>query len=184
MLKSLTRQKPVESAANQHCLCGRSFASLSTTSEVPMTPLNVLLVAPNPHVAATVLSALSAAGCRVMVVGSFAEAKMRIAENPSLLIADLRLGDYNGLHLAMRARAANIPAMVIGPPDVVLERDAAQIGAAYLTYATGRAELLSVAFRLCAVVPGNIDLPAGAPPVSFISWDEVAAAKPYSPRAS
>ena len=148
-----------------------------------MTPFDVLLVAANPHVAATVLPSLASAGCRVVVVGSFAEAKLRLAEHPSLLITDLRLGDYNGLHLAIHARAANIPAIVIGPPDVVLRRDAAQVGASYLTYAAGRSELLTEAARLCAAVFGSVDLPA-ASPVSFISWDEVADAHPYAPRAS
>jgi hypothetical protein len=51
---------------------------------------------------------------------------------PDLVIADVRLGAFNGLHLAMRAIWAGIPAIVMGFEDGVLRREAAAMGATYL----------------------------------------------------
>jgi hypothetical protein len=64
---------------------------------------------------------------------------------PDLLITELKLGEHNGLHLALRARAKSVPAVVIGEPDPVLERDAFQLGAMFLHAAElGRDEFLSL----------------------------------------
>ena len=49
-----------------------------------------------------------------------------------MVITQLRLQEYNGLHLALRARQAGIPAVVVGEPDAVLERDAEQLGATFV----------------------------------------------------
>lgn len=92
----------------------------------------VLVVAPTPSVAATVFAWLTDAGCGVTVVDSFAVAKRHLDSDPCLLISEIRLGDYNGLHLALRAQARGIPSVLLGQPDPVLERDAQQIGAIYL----------------------------------------------------
>ncbi len=48
---------------------------------------------------------LEAAGYRVVSAGSFEEAKLLLAsEAPDLLVTDLRLGPYNGLHLVLRSK--------------------------------------------------------------------------------
>jgi hypothetical protein len=49
------------------------------------------------------------------------------------VVTQLRLHEYNGLHLALRARQAGIPAVVVGDADSVLERDAEQLGATFVT---------------------------------------------------
>ena len=110
---------------------------------------NVLLVAPTPGLAATVVAWLTEKNLKVTLVTSFAAAKVRLEDGPSLLISEVRLGEHNGLHLAIHAQARKIPTLVIGESDPVLRRDAEQLAAAYLTYDLDREEL----FRIIDVLP-------------------------------
>ena len=80
-----------------------------------------------------------------MIAASFAAAKQQIDEHPSLVVSEVRLGEYNGLHLALRAQVRGVPAVLIGEPDSVLEREAAQLGAVYLAGAIDAQDLLSAA---------------------------------------
>ena len=93
---------------------------------------HVLLVAPNPRVAAGFSASLAAAGLRVTLVTSFAAARRSLESLPDLLISELRLREYNGLHLALRAHARGIKSIVVGESDAVNRREAAGVGAAYL----------------------------------------------------
>src|SRR4051812_22903920 len=59
-----------------------------------------------------VLRVLNAAGYRASGASTFEEAKRALADGtPDLVIADERLGAYNGLHVILRARAEH--------PDVI-----------------------------------------------------------------
>lgn len=98
-----------------------------------MWPPHVLLVAPTPSVAATLSSLLHQAGCAVTLVRSFRAAKSQLERDPSVLVSEVRLGDYNGLHLAMWAQTRDIPAVVVGEADPVLEREAEHLHASYVT---------------------------------------------------
>ena len=114
---------------------------------------DVLLVAPDPHVAADTLAQLTEAGLRVTVVGTFAAAREQLHARPDLLISEVRLGEYNGLHLALRARSSGIPAIVLGQEDPVMAREAERLGA---TYFTGDADHR----RLTAAIrAAGVDLP-------------------------
>jgi DNA-binding response OmpR family regulator len=93
---------------------------------------DVLLVAPDPLVAAHTLSQLTDAGLRVTVVETFAAAREQLQSRPDLLISEVRLGEYNGLHLALRARSSGIPAIVLGQEDTVTAREAEKLGAVYI----------------------------------------------------
>ena len=70
-----------------------------------------------------------------------------LIEQPDLLITEIRLAAYNGLHLALRARARGISSIVIGGPDLLFERDAERFGARYLDVAA-LDELTPIAQRL------------------------------------
>jgi hypothetical protein len=83
------------------------------------------------------------AGCAPVIAASFAAAKQQLEDHPSLLVTEVRLGEYNGLHLALRAQFRGVPAVLIGEPDSVLQREAAQLGAVYLAGAIGGQALLS-----------------------------------------
>jgi DNA-binding NtrC family response regulator len=77
------------------------------------------------------LQVLNAAGYRASGASSFAEAKRWLTHgSPDLVIADERLGDFNGLHVIMRARAEHpyVSAIVTTPvKSCGLEADARRL---------------------------------------------------------
>ncbi len=96
-------------------------------------PPRVLIVAPNHLVADAVIRSLPE--FETVVRADFPAAKAELDQHPpDVLITELRLGQYNGLHLAIRARANAHPihAIVIGNHDKVLEADAEREHARYL----------------------------------------------------
>jgi DNA-binding NtrC family response regulator len=95
-------------------------------------PQTILVVAHTLPLAQSLLAWLAEAGHGVAIVTTFSAAKAHLRTAPDLLITELRLREYNGLQLALRAHQDGIPTLVIGDPDPVLERDARQFGAAYL----------------------------------------------------
>jgi len=79
---------------------------------------------------------LRGAGFSVVPLPSFAEARriMPFAK-PDVVVADVRLGQYNGLQLAVQARALDpAPALVVtsGFDDPVLKGEAERLGAIFL----------------------------------------------------
>lgn len=76
---------------------------------------------------------LTQAGYFVMTAGTFPEARRILRESPpDLLIADVRLGSFNGLQLVISG-PNRVPAIVItGYDDAVLEAEARRSGADYL----------------------------------------------------
>jgi DNA-binding NtrC family response regulator len=93
---------------------------------------HVLLVAPTGRIASDVSAGLLAAGLRVTLVTSFNAARKALESCPDLLISEVRLGEYNGLHLALRAQIRGIRAIVIGVLDLITQQDAVKFGAVYL----------------------------------------------------
>jgi DNA-binding NtrC family response regulator len=89
-----------------------------------------------PAVSATV-AALVDAGYAATGAHSFREAAQILVEAPpALLIASVRLGAYNGLHLLVRGRAErpDLAAIMIGAPSAAVESEARRLGAAaYVT---------------------------------------------------
>jgi DNA-binding response OmpR family regulator len=76
---------------------------------------------------------LGNAGYDVITAGTFQEARRILREAPpDLLIADVRLGSFNGLQLVISGQH-RVPAIVItGYADAVLEAEARRGGAEYL----------------------------------------------------
>jgi DNA-binding NtrC family response regulator len=93
----------------------------------------IVIVAPARSVRSTLGSWFGKAGYEIAVAATFAEAKNLLGLSPDLVVSELKLGEYNGLHLAAHAQSLGIPVIVIGPSDITLERDAEQLGALYLT---------------------------------------------------
>jgi FixJ family two-component response regulator len=108
------------------------------------------------------------------VVSSFATAKQYLDEQPAVLISEVRLGEYNGLHLALRAQGRGVPAVLIGEPDSVLQREATQLGATYLAGVLDAQRLLSVIQPLTetAAASGRTWALTAAANVSFVSFSE------------
>lgn len=109
---------------------------------------HVVIVAQNPSLGAALLAWLGAAGYELAIATTFAAGKALLEFQPALLISEVKLGEYNGLHLALKATAAGVPAVVIGPKDTVLERDAQDLGVMYISSVLRRKQLLELIAEL------------------------------------
>jgi DNA-binding NtrC family response regulator len=108
----------------------------------PVRRQQILIVAQSEGLATSLFSWLGAAGYEVAIVTTVAAAKLHLDAHPELVIAEVKLGEYNGLHVALHARALGIAALVLGHPDAVLERDAQEFGVSYRHLPVRRPELL------------------------------------------
>jgi len=113
---------------------------------------SILLVQAEPGL--DMLSArarLESAGFRVRLTSSFDEAKRFITDDPpDVLITDLQLGPYNGLHLVMRSRVDHpqMAAIVVSPfTDAALADEAAQHHATFLVRPLSAQDLLDAVQR-------------------------------------
>ena len=120
---------------------------------------HVVIVAQNPALATALLSWLGSAGYELAIVTTFAAAKALLETKPALLISELKLGEYNGLHLALKARAVNIPTLIVGPHDPVLQRDADELGATYLSSVLRRSQVLELVADRTGATPQVTELP-------------------------
>lgn len=94
----------------------------------------ILLVEDHDATRQGLAALLERAGYVVLSAGTFAEGRQLLAEQvPDLLIADLRLGEYNGLQLVAAAPRAVATIIVTGFPDPALEAEALKLGAHYIT---------------------------------------------------
>lgn len=111
-------------------------------------PYRVLVVDADPETLAATCQVLSSAGYLVSSTSVFEEAKQRLLISPpDLLIADVRLGAYNGVHLVVRARAdqPDMPAIVShATADPVLEVEARRAGACYVVKSPDPTALLDL----------------------------------------
>jgi DNA-binding NtrC family response regulator len=104
------------------------------------------------------LGVLNHAGFLATGAASFEEASRAMSHaTPDLLIADERLGDFNGLHLVVRGRAVSpsMRAIVISASqDAVLEQDAQHLNAECVVKPSDPAEWLGQVSRsLAARIP-------------------------------
>ncbi len=121
-----------------------------------MTP-RVFLVEDNVATLQGMSELLTAFGCEVTGVRGFVEAKRLLDDKvPDLLIVDIRLGDYNGLHLVVRQHLAHPGCPIIattGFPDPVLEAEARSYGAVYVEKPIRPEDLLPLVKRLLTESP-------------------------------
>ncbi|HTG90636.1 MAG TPA: response regulator [Vicinamibacterales bacterium] len=106
----------------------------------------VLVVTPHADSHARMERLLRKAGFETEHASTFEAARPRLTvTTPDVLISDVHLGEYNGLHLAIvgRDRRPALVAIVVGPPDAVLAREATQHGATYLNEPTTDEALLA-----------------------------------------
>jgi two-component system response regulator RegA len=112
-------------------------------------PHTVLIVDSNPAALTRTARVFRDAGYHVMTTASFESARWRLrAVPPDLLVTDVRLGDYNGIHLVIRGRSQDqgLPAIVTDVAvDRVLEADAATYGAVYMARPQDPHQLVGVA---------------------------------------
>jgi two-component system, NtrC family, response regulator GlrR len=96
----------------------------------------ILVVDDAPSVLRMLTELLTGAGYEVLSAGTFEEGRhLADAGNPDLMLIDIRLGDYNGLQLAVRERVNHPGRPVIvmtGHSDPVLEAEARRHGAEFV----------------------------------------------------
>ena len=111
--------------------------------------LSLLVVHPDPAALAEQLVCFQHAGCVAAGTTSFADARALVAAfRPDVLVTSVRIGEYNGIHLAILARMTHgAPTIVIGDDDPVLEREAEQAGAQYVITPSDPSDLIAVVRR-------------------------------------
>ena len=115
------------------------------------SPFSALVVEPNELDMLSIVSALSGTGFTVSATDNYPDAKTLLATHPPLvLVTEIRLGAYNGLQLALRARSA-VPRVTVvvvsGFADPVLQRDAERAGATFALKPLTESELLAAIYR-------------------------------------
>ncbi len=116
-------------------------------------PAKILLVDDDAATRAGLLELLIGAGYETRAVATFEEGIRALrVDTPDLLIADVRLGAFNGLQLLVSS-PRSVPAIVItGFADPVLESDARQHGADYVLKPVTPSVLLDMVRRRLAQV--------------------------------
>jgi DNA-binding NtrC family response regulator len=114
------------------------------------SPATALVVEPSLAETVFLVLSLSELGFRVTVSNNFRDAKARLVEAPALLVTELRLGEYNGLHLVFRAKsvrpdmAAIIRAEIADP---VLQLEAERMRATFVPKTTTPEEFRAAVCR-------------------------------------
>lgn len=120
---------------------------------------SILIVDSSAADAAENARVLSDAGLRVTIATTFEEANREWPRMSDLvvLMADVRLGDYNGIHLAMRVRWARPSTRIIitdRSRDIVLHRESERLDMTYLVKPISPDTLLKAIYaRPVQVVP-------------------------------
>src|SRR5262245_7473596 len=131
--------------------------TLRWTQDV-MAPASALIIDPVLSDVMFSVAAASSLGFRVTVADSFQEALERLRVPPALLIAHIRLGEYNGLHLVLRGKAAkrDLAAIVTsGVADQVLQTEAEQLGATFVLKPTTTQEFNAAICRTLLQATGG-----------------------------
>jgi len=98
-------------------------------------PRDILLVIDDPAERDSLAGELQASGFTVDATSAFADAKTELRDHPPrVLVADVRLGAYNGLYLALIAQDTPVSGVVLLDLAYAasLESQARQMGATYL----------------------------------------------------
>lgn len=94
---------------------------------------------------------LRGAGYEVRLRSTLSGGTRALDWRPDLIIADVKLGAFNGLQLAMRASWTGVPAVVIGGVDRVLKREAQALGATYVGGTIGGDSMLALVESLASL---------------------------------
>lgn len=114
-------------------------------------PASILLVDADREALFGTMTVLTKAGYIVTPASAFTDAKRELGRRPDLVIADVRLGEFNGLHVLARARHENPHCRAIlthAVLDPVLEAEARRFGAVYMVKPMKSAALLAEVSKL------------------------------------
>jgi DNA-binding NtrC family response regulator len=114
-------------------------------------PLTALVVNPRTAEGAMAFDALTSAGFHVTVCGTFESAKQRlVAQPPSVLVTELYLREFNGLHLVIRAKSTHphMAAIVTCEhDDAALRAETERLGATFALTPLSPSQLMAAVFR-------------------------------------
>src|SRR5215510_13772520 len=119
-----------------------------------------LVVEPSLAEALSLHSALSELGFQVSVSDNFNDAKARLGASISLLVTELRLNEYNGLHLVFRAKSVRREMAAIirtQISDPLLQLEAERMGATFVLKTAGAAEFRAAVCRTIFRSPDSVD---------------------------
>ncbi len=119
-----------------------------------------LVVEPSLAEALSLHSALSDLGFQVSISDNFNDAKARLRPAISLLVTELRLNEYNGLHLVFRAKSVRreMAAMIRTQiSDPLLQLEAERMGATFVLKTAGAAEFRAAVCRTLFRPPDSVD---------------------------
>lgn len=112
----------------------------------------VLIVDDEPEVVAHMRSVLEKAGYDTLTATTFDEGRrlLHAEPYPDALVADVRLGQYNGLQLVVIRRPPTRAVVVSGHWDRTLEAEARRQSASYLLKPVTAAQLVDAVSRAIA----------------------------------
>ena len=97
-----------------------------------------IVVAPTAEISEQLVDCLRPAGHQIRVVTELAAAQHEFdLDPPDLIITEMKLGAFNGLQLAIRAREGSTAVIVVGDPDLIAETEARKYHALYLPLPLG-----------------------------------------------
>jgi DNA-binding NtrC family response regulator len=115
-------------------------------------PHVVLIAEDDPATLSGLVELLKGAGYDAVPAPTFTEAKRLLpVVHPAVIVADVRLGEYNGLQLVVQAgHLLPRPAAIVtsGFHDPVLAAEAARMGATFLLKPLNPADLLALVAKL------------------------------------
>lgn len=117
----------------------------------PVAVVSALVVEPTLPDAVPIVTTLTACRFHVTVAETFTKAKERLsARPPEVLVTEIRLAEYNGLHLVLRGKSLRPDMAAIAMssvPDPVLQADAEALGATFMLKPVSEKELSAAVFR-------------------------------------
>lgn len=131
-----------------------------------MTLTQALIVEPSSTDVLLLLPILSLLGFQVAVAETFQEAKGLLRPSHRLLVTEVRLGEFNGLHLVLRAHSLNPQMAAIvtsGVDDPVLRAEAEAMGATFVLKPLAAAEAQAAVVRTVLRKPSVTFEPIRAP---------------------
>jgi DNA-binding NtrC family response regulator len=123
--------------------------SLEDTSAQHTGP-TALVVEPSLAEALSLHSTLSELGFQVSISDSFSDAKARLRPSIALLVTELRLHEYNGLHLVFRAKSVRREMAAIirtAISDPLLQLEAERMGATFVLKTASAADFRAAVCR-------------------------------------
>ena len=129
----------------------------------------VLVVSPTPSIAQALTFSVRRSGYQPVVVARFADAKQHLTALPHLLVTELKLGEYNGLQLAIRAMGLSIPTIVVA--DASFENEVENLGSMWVSPETAKSEAFPAALLELAI--------GGMPRDTTVAWQDADSVKPH-----